>query len=521
MNQPDPKFLSPGKGVAVIQKMFFLITTLLILPLSDALGQKEKDVEIILECVEYAGNDKFIANFGYFNPNRKEISVPDSSSSLIYNDGESNSKALNRFQSGRQTNVFQGEFTSKGKVLWHLVLPNGNVKEVTASINSNHCGNGNNILPYYPPPQTGKTESVLGPELKSLYDSFMSTHTATTNFIFQISNSRVLIEIKVKAGSYDYLLGELTGKYGFTAEFEDRDNNIITGWLNIENLVFLANYAAYLEYCRPVFPSVLKNTGRALNLGDYSMRSDFVRNGYDVSGDGVKIGILSDSYDTRSAAAIDVQNGDLPGTGNIDGNLQEVQIIKEYPHSFTPMSDEGRAMLQIIHDIAPKADLAFRTGYICAGDMAAGINELADNSCNIIVDDISYITEPFFRDGIISQAVDNASSRGITYFSAAGNFGKKSYSAIFTPAKGQSPGGLNGTFHDFGGNDMYQSISLVEGHYIIVLQWIDDVNARNDFDIYLANTDGNILLGFNRNNNGTEPIEILPFTVQGGSASTN
>jgi len=49
-------------------------------------------------------------------------------------------------------------------------------------------------------------------------------------------------------------------------------------------------------------------------------------------------------------------------------------------------------MLQIIHDIAPEANLAFRTGFINPVDFENGIIELKDAGCNVIVDDITYIT---------------------------------------------------------------------------------------------------------------------------------
>ena len=48
-----------------------------------------KDIEIVLECVEYVGNQKFIANFGYDNPNPEEITIPDGNSILIFNQGQS------------------------------------------------------------------------------------------------------------------------------------------------------------------------------------------------------------------------------------------------------------------------------------------------------------------------------------------------------------------------------------------------------------------------------------------------
>jgi len=86
-----------------------------------------------------------------------------------------------------------------------------------------------------------------------------------------------------------------------------------------------------------------------------------------------------------------------------------------------------------------------------------------------------------------------------------------------------APAGFAGTAHNFnnaGGTDIYQSISLTPGTYTIVLQWQDDVYSLgqstigtvNDLDQYLVKPDGSII-GFNRNNLGGDPIEVLPFTV--------
>ncbi len=495
------------------------LIALLNMPLSNAFGQKE--ITIVLECVEYIGNDKYIANFGYNNPNKVEVIVPETNSSIIYNEGALKKSALNKFKPGRQTYVFKNEFTSKERVLWRVTLPNGVIKETSASANSNHCKGSGNILPYYPPPANGKIlNSIIGPELTSLYQTYTSTNNAVSNDIFQIRGSEVLIEVRPKGTNYNYVLNLLT-QNNFSLELGDPVKKLIIGWYPIRNLTILNNYPAYIELTRPVYPSYSNNSGRALNLGDFSMRSDYVRNGYGLTGKGVKVGVLSDSYNSKSAANNDVLNGDLPGTGNIDGNLQQVESVKDFTGTFRTLSDEGRAMLQIVHDIAPGADLAFRTGFLSPADMALGISELANRGSNIIVDDITHITEPFFRDGIISKAVDDVVSRGVTYFTAAGNFGKKSYSKQFSPFSGKTPSGISGVVHDFGNGDIYQNISLAEGNYLIVMQWVDDVNARNDFDIYLANDNGTTLFGFNRVNTGTEPIEILPFTVQGGNASTN
>ena len=40
-----------------------------------------------------------------------------------------------------------------------------------------------------------------------------------------------------------------------------------------------------------------------------------------------------------------------------------------------------------------------------------------------MVDDITYLSEQTFRDGVISEAVDEAVGAGTLYFASAGNYG--------------------------------------------------------------------------------------------------
>ena len=188
-------------------------------------------------------------------------------------------------------------------------------------------------------------------------------------------------------------------------------------------------------------------------------------------------------------------------------------------------------MLQIIHDVAPKAELYFRTGYVNAYDFALGIDELVNAGCNVLVDDITYYGQPFFRDGVVAKAVDAAAANGVSYFSSAGNFSNKAYDGNFNTLP--APAGitsLNPTAvaHGFGGSDIFQQIKLAKGSYTVVLQWDDDVyslggnaGATKDLDIYLTEDNGNTLFGFNKSNIGRDPVEVLAFTVTEDNALTN
>ena len=92
-----------------------------------------------------------------------------------------------------------------------------------------------------------------------------------------------------------------------------------------------------------------------------------------------------------------------------------------------PFGDEGRAMLQIVHAVAPGASLAFYTAEDSEADFATGIGALAAAGATVIADDVAYFDEPFFQDGIVAQAVDAVEAKGVAYFSAAGNDGTLSY----------------------------------------------------------------------------------------------
>src|SRR6202030_3283071 len=99
-----------------------------------------------------------------------------------------------------------------------------------------------------------------------------------------------------------------------------------------------------------------------------------------------------------------------------------------YSPTQLPFADEGRAMLQIVHDVAPGASLAFYTAENGEAAFANGIAALAANAhAKVIVDDVGYFDEPFFQDGVIAQAIDTVVAQGVAYFSAAGNDGSDAY----------------------------------------------------------------------------------------------
>jgi hypothetical protein len=183
--------------------------------------------------------------------------------------------------------------------------------------------------------------------------------------------------------------------------------------------------------------------------GDFAQRSSVVRTNYPaLLGTGVTVGVLSDSFDCYAAYAApgsgvpvsgyegyayngftadyatDVSTGALPGGVDV---LAEADCLDYGAPTQTPFADEGRAMLQIVHAVAPGAALSFYTAENSEADFASGIGKLAAAGAKVIADDVGYFDEPFFQDGLVAQAVDAAEAQGVAYFSAAGNDGNLAY----------------------------------------------------------------------------------------------
>ncbi|MBF2076837.1 MAG: S8 family serine peptidase [Synechococcales cyanobacterium C42_A2020_086] len=223
---------------------------------------------------------------------------------------------------------------------------------------------------------------------------------------------------------------------------------------------------------------------KVTSKGDRAMRSQVARRNFTIDGRGIKIGVISDSFNALKRAARDITSGNLPGAGNPDRYTQPIRILKDLRRG----SDEGRAMMQIIFDVAPGAELLFHTAYarsqvISERSFSRAITALARAGADIIVDDIGFAT-PVFQDGLTAQTVTRIVNRGIAYFSAAGNDGNRSYASPFRPGATFVYNGVLYEAHDFDPGsaiDLFQEVTLIPGARVEpLLTWDQPVGQVTD-----------------------------------------
>ncbi len=315
------------------------------------------------------------------------------------------------------------------------------------------------------------------------------------------SRNRVLVHLTPRSNVNASAFRAQAVAAGLDVQAVDPDRGTLEGFIAVSSIRTLAALPGTGTLAQALKPRA--DIGSSTSQGVAFQRVDKVQ-AAGVDGAGITIGALSDSYDTATTtvagdpltihAADDVASGDLPGVGNPQ-NSQPVVVIEDVPSGG---EDEGRAMLQIAHDVAPAAKLCFATAFTGSLGFADNIRRLADpaGACkaDVVVDDVSYFDEPMFSEGPIGDAVDDVAAQGVSYFSSAGNDGDKGawQSKInLIPAEAGvagtnldlsevDPALYDGGLQDMNpgpGVDVAQNLSLDAEGGILDLQWDDPVDV--------------------------------------------
>jgi subtilisin family serine protease len=170
-----------------------------------------------------------------------------------------------------------------------------------------------------------------------------------------------------------------------------------------------------------------------VSQGDYILKARDLRMVTGFAGRGVKVGVISDGVRGLGEAQA---AGELPPV-----NISDCNVVAGSDPLLT--GAEGTAMLEIVHDLAPEAQLWF--GHFAMGtplDFNAAVNCLA-RRVDVIVDDVNWLNVgPYDGTSIVSlntsHALNSSENPVRAYITAVGNHALNHYQERFTPC---GPGG--------------------------------------------------------------------------------
>jgi len=285
-----------------------------------------------------------------------------------------------------------------------------------------------------------------------------------------ISGESVHVYINLSEGaSFDILAPYVTDI------IKDESQMLAAAWVDTGSLKDLAELDG-VRGIELVTPPVI-NSGSVNSEGDSYLKAAQARGAFGLDGSGVKVGIISDGVDHWTAAR---DSGDLPS---------DVHVLRNsLDGSF---NDEGTAMLEIVHDLAPGAELYFHD---CGDDIiefCGAIDALVAAGCGVICDDVSWITQPFFEDGDVAKHVaDVLAANDVIYCTSAGNQAWDHYQGKYV----NGGYGVADLGHGNKKNGKYMWVNIPYGQSVrIILQWNDRFGySGNDYDLYLYDEYGDI-----------------------------
>ena len=347
---------------------------------------------------------------------------------------------------------------------------------------------------------------ALSPQAARM-SAFISTSLNGADQAVSADGQYVLVDVSVSAGqSSATLLAQLQG---LGLKGGSAYAGVVSGELPVAALGGISGLSALGQ----------AHASLVQSQGVHAERVDLASSAHpSIDGTGVRLGIISDSFDKNTKASdhkVDnIASGDLP---------TDTQVVLDYSGSGT---DEGRAMAQLAHDAAPGAAIDFATGDNGQSGFANEIIALAQHGDKVIVDDLGYYGELMYQLGPIAQAIQTVTQAyGVTYLSAAGNDANTGFEGAWKSGTTFTYNGVHYTSMNFGGTTS-GAIAYTTGDYSdygystsFALQW-DSTSASagngspgssNDLDLFFYSDAAltHLVASARSNNIGLDAKELI------------
>ena len=324
------------------------------------------------------------------------------------------------------------------------------------------------------------------------------------------------LHLDVRFDHVDSGIEERLAEAGFEIQLAVPEYGRWQGWQPRHRLDELQAVSGVVSVSAPLYATLA--AGDALTEGDELLNAASARNRFDVDGTGVRVAVISDGIIGLDTA---IQASEAP-------RLREA---KPFGDGRLDRGQEGTAMIEIVHDLAPGAAISFGAVYTDLDHIAA-VNYFAQR-VDIIVDDVSFAYPANQRSDVsinTTRALRHPDWPIRLYVTAAGNWAESHWSGTWQAGPDGTRIGLSlpGAVHRFD-NSADSGMLLGAGNGFSVEQndeirlalfWDDPWGrSTNDYNLYLMSGGGDVLvsseetqgIGVGQN----QPREHLSYTHMG------
>lgn len=286
---------------------------------------------------------------------------------------------------------------------------------------------------------------------------------------------------------------------GVVVEIYDKSQKLVQGTIATESVDAISNLSIVKFVDLP--NRGFTNAGSFQTEGDAVLNADETRSTFGVDGSGIKVGVVSNGINglTESVASGDIAPAGImvpssplaEGGEEVNDPCPAFTMVTSTPVGREDITTgaEGLAMLEIIHDMAPGAELYFSPG------LGTTLEFLRTKKCltevvDIIADDVGfYNVGPYDGTSVVSLQSTASVEAGVANFIAVGNQAQVHYQGVFTDTDDDG-------IHEFdvsigmpyvntSGETL--NITIPPGEVITIhLQWNDPfLTSGNDYDMQI------------------------------------
>ena len=277
------------------------------------------------------------------------------------------------------------------------------------------------------------------------------------------------------------------GSLGIGRSAIEMSSSLVKVTVSLDQLSSLATQLSGIAYIRPPytpFPLAVSTQGVAAIGADV-----FHTAGYD--GTGIKVAVIDLGFGGLSQAQASgdlpysLQQNDFSGTGLASGITH------------------GTAVAEIIHDIAPGAELHLLK-ISDEVDLDEAVTYCLDHGIDVINHSLGWYNTNFYDGtGTIADTARRAISGGILWVNAAGNEAESHWEGIFSDTNSDGWLDREVTLHATAGSRI-----------VLFLTWNDWPQASSDYDLYLYDPSSTLAASSTKHQTGTEePTESIQFSA--------